>query len=150
MQEVPIAGAGSHKIGLTKQTISTSNLCNSLTPPTTPPVAPPKENSGSNATLVKRFWKLQPPSFEGGLDPLVAEDWIAATERIFNLIDCLDPRKVLALHICYNMAQGIGGILLPDPDPKDMCGPGISSRNFFLKSITPLTFITGRKQSSSY
>jgi len=34
------------------------------------------------------------------------------------------------------MEQGFGGILLPDLDPRDMCGPRISSRNFFLRSIT--------------
>ncbi|XP_052209183.1 uncharacterized protein LOC127812703 [Diospyros lotus] len=64
-----------------------------MTPLATPPVAPPQENLRNNATLVEQFWKLQPPTFEGGLDPLVAEDWIAAIERIFNLIDCPDPRK---------------------------------------------------------
>ncbi|XP_052206781.1 uncharacterized protein LOC127811108 [Diospyros lotus] len=65
-----------------------------MTPLATPPVAPPQENIRNNATLVEQFWKLQPPTFEGGLDPLVAEDWIATIERIFNLIDCPDPRKV--------------------------------------------------------
>ncbi|XP_052186003.1 uncharacterized protein LOC127797265 [Diospyros lotus] len=68
-------------------------ICN-MTPLITPPVVPPQENLRNNATLVEQFWKLQPPTFEGGLDPLVAEDWIAAIERIFNLIDCPDPRKV--------------------------------------------------------
>ncbi|XP_052197297.1 uncharacterized protein LOC127804471 [Diospyros lotus] len=65
-----------------------------MTPPAIPPVTPPQGNLGNNATLVEQFWKLQPPTFEGGLNPLVVEDCIAAIERIFNLIDCPDPRKV--------------------------------------------------------
>ncbi|XP_052171591.1 uncharacterized protein LOC127787569 [Diospyros lotus] len=70
-----------------------------MTPLATPPVAPPQENLRNNATLVDQFWKLQPPTFEGGLDPLVAEDWIATIERIFNLIDCPDPRKFKELFL---------------------------------------------------
>ena len=65
-----------------------------MVPHATPPVVPLQANLGNNATLVEQFWKLQPPTFEGRLDPLVAKDWIATTEWIFNLIDCLDSRNV--------------------------------------------------------
>ncbi|KAH7514930.1 hypothetical protein FEM48_Zijuj11G0142400 [Ziziphus jujuba var. spinosa] len=40
-----------------------------------------------------RHLKLQPPSFEGSTNPLVAEDWIREMEKIFNFMECTDARK---------------------------------------------------------
>ncbi|XP_052177504.1 uncharacterized protein LOC127791561 [Diospyros lotus] len=59
-----------------------------------PRATPPPENPKNNVALVEQFRKLQPPTFEGELDPLVAEDWISSIERIFNLINYPDARKV--------------------------------------------------------
>ena len=59
-----------------------------------PRATPPPENPENNVALVEQFRKMQPPIFKGELDPLVAEDWISSIERIFNLINCPDARKV--------------------------------------------------------
>ena len=73
--------------------------------PLAPPlIASPQPNSGNNGTLVEQFRKLQPPTFEGGLNPLMAEDWIAVIERIFDLIDCPDIRKVTCA--TFMLSQG--------------------------------------------
>ena len=40
------------------------------------------------------FQKLKTPKFEGGLDPLVHEDWIRKTEDLLELIECPPQFKV--------------------------------------------------------
>ncbi|KAL2541676.1 Uncharacterized protein Adt_02654 [Abeliophyllum distichum] len=44
--------------------------------------------------LAMMHTKQHPPTFEGSIDPLEAEDWLVGIERIFDLIDCPDQKKV--------------------------------------------------------
>lgn len=41
-----------------------------------------------------KFFRLQPPAFVGGSDPLVAEVWIAQMEKIFKYVPCTEEEKV--------------------------------------------------------
>lgn len=66
-----------------------------------PPTPPPQQTSiatedtrNTNAVVVELFRKLHLLTFEDGLDRLEVEDRLAGIERIFDLIDCLDFRKV--------------------------------------------------------
>ncbi|KAJ4717071.1 Retrotransposon protein, putative, Ty3-gypsy subclass [Melia azedarach] len=50
--------------------------------------------SSNTMHVVEQFRKLQPPFFEGSINPLVAEEWVRELEKIFRLIDCTDQQKV--------------------------------------------------------
>ncbi|KAJ4702887.1 Cellular nucleic acid-binding protein [Melia azedarach] len=58
----------------------------------------PQTSNGSASSntmrVVEQFRKLQPPFFEGSINPLVAEEWVRELEKIFRLIDCTDQQKV--------------------------------------------------------
>ncbi|KAJ4717010.1 Retrotransposon protein, putative, Ty3-gypsy subclass [Melia azedarach] len=58
----------------------------------------PQTSNGSATSntmhMVEQFRKLQPPFFEGSINPLVAEEWVRELEKIFRLIDCTDQQKV--------------------------------------------------------
>lgn len=41
-----------------------------------------------------KFYRLQPPTFVGGTDPLVAEEWIGEMEKIFEFVQCTEEEKV--------------------------------------------------------
>ena len=43
---------------------------------------------------VKEFLKLKPPTFQGGMDPIKANEWIAEIEKNFRLLRCTDAQKV--------------------------------------------------------
>ena len=51
----------------------------SPTPP--PPVLPRPEGLDS---VCERFQKLKPPTFEGGIDPKISENWLRTIERMFS------------------------------------------------------------------
>ena len=39
--------------------------------------------------------KLNPPSFNGELDPMIAEKWITRVEKIFEALGCFEEQKVV-------------------------------------------------------
>src|SRR3954470_16380134 len=43
----------------------------------------------------RAFFRMDPPEFAGGLDPVVAHDWLASMERIFQAIQCNEEEKVI-------------------------------------------------------
>ena len=44
--------------------------------------------------VYERFSRAQPPSFDGALDPLAAEEWISRIELIFYMMQIFDQEKV--------------------------------------------------------
>ena len=54
-----------------------------------------------NVAAVKEFLKLKPPMYQGGMDPIKANEWIAEIEKNFKLLRCTDAQNV-----------GIGSYLL--------------------------------------
>lgn len=55
------------------------------------PLAP---NVPNHALVVKQFQRHKPPTFNGAVDPLAAEEWLGKLEHIFRLIGCTDAQKV--------------------------------------------------------
>ena len=45
--------------------------------------------------LFERFRRMSPPDFEGSTDPLVADEWLASLQVMFNLMYITDQEKVL-------------------------------------------------------
>ncbi|XP_058741456.1 uncharacterized protein LOC131613835 [Vicia villosa] len=43
----------------------------------------------------RAFFRMDPPEFASGLDPVVAHDWLASMERIFQAIQCNEKEKVI-------------------------------------------------------
>lgn len=56
---------------------------------TTNPAPQPVE--GSN---IKEFLKLKPPSFEGGINPAAAYEWLAEIKKIFKVMSCTETQRV--------------------------------------------------------
>ncbi|XP_073057322.1 uncharacterized protein [Primulina eburnea] len=50
-------------------------------------------NSSENGAY-DRFWRMNPPEFIGGPDPLVALEWVKALEAIFDYLKFTDQEKV--------------------------------------------------------
>lgn len=48
----------------------------------------------SKVSTIDKFIRLQPPTFVGGADPLVAEEWIARMEKTFKYVNCTEEEKV--------------------------------------------------------
>ena len=44
---------------------------------------------------IESFMRQRPPSFSGSSDPLVAEQWISTTEKIFSVLQCSEHDKVI-------------------------------------------------------
>ena len=40
--------------------------------------------------LHRNFWNMDPPRFEGSIDPDVAEHWVKEIERVFRVMQCTD------------------------------------------------------------
>lgn len=38
------------------------------------------------------FWRLNHPSFDGGLDPIVAEAWIMQIEKLFMILELTEEQ----------------------------------------------------------
>ncbi|PON34407.1 hypothetical protein PanWU01x14_344690 [Parasponia andersonii] len=47
-----------------------------------PPPLPPQQRQDTGESAGERFRKLQPLTFDGGIDPIEAEQWIRTTERM--------------------------------------------------------------------
>ncbi|XP_058766746.1 uncharacterized protein LOC131640358 [Vicia villosa] len=56
------------------------------------PVPVPQAPTGPD---FRAFFRMDPPEFAGGLDPVVAHDWLASMERIFQAIQCNEEEKVI-------------------------------------------------------
>ena len=46
------------------------------------------------AKMVETTRRLEAQEFRGTTDPVPAEDWIKRIERVFEVIECLEKRKV--------------------------------------------------------
>ncbi|XP_058775585.1 uncharacterized protein LOC131649851 [Vicia villosa] len=57
-------------------------------PPTQAPV--PQAATGPD---FRAFFRMDPPEFVGGLDSLLAHDWLAGMERVFQAIQCTEEEK---------------------------------------------------------
>ncbi|XP_058763194.1 uncharacterized protein LOC131636600 [Vicia villosa] len=57
-------------------------------PPTQTPV--PQAAAGPD---FRAFFRMDPPEFVGGLDSLLAHDWLAGMERVFQAIQCTEEEK---------------------------------------------------------
>ena len=55
---------------------------------------PPPIRINTEASLYERFRRTKAPEFEGSYDPLVADEWLAQVERIFNFMGLTDVEKV--------------------------------------------------------
>ena len=51
-------------------------------------------NSNQTGLGIEQFKKLSPPSFGGEPDPMVAEQWMMRMEKIFDVLNCPDDKKV--------------------------------------------------------
>ena len=49
--------------------------------------------------LFGEFRKQNPPTFDGGPDPMVAENWLLKMEKLLRPLECTDAQKVL--HATY-------------------------------------------------
>ncbi|XP_058760552.1 uncharacterized protein LOC131633895 [Vicia villosa] len=59
-------------------------------PPTQVPV--PQAAAGPD---FRAFFRMDPPEFIGGLDSLLAHDWLAGMEKVFQAIQCTEEEKVI-------------------------------------------------------
>lgn len=41
------------------------------------------------------FFRINPPEFQGGLDPLKAHEWLSYIERVFQIVHCSEENKVI-------------------------------------------------------
>ncbi|GFY85500.1 hypothetical protein Acr_04g0002380 [Actinidia rufa] len=48
----------------------------------------------ANIDLVKQFLKLKPPTFNGGMNPVKANEWLTEIEKNFRLLRCDEVQKV--------------------------------------------------------
>ena len=44
--------------------------------------------------MIRQFYKLKPPKFEGGIDPMVYGEWLWRMENLFEIIECPERFKV--------------------------------------------------------
>lgn len=47
-----------------------------------------------DTNIIKKYRRLNPSAFNGGSDPLVAEDWIKEIEKLFEVITIITKQKV--------------------------------------------------------
>ncbi|XP_028117247.1 uncharacterized protein LOC114314916 [Camellia sinensis] len=66
-----------------------------FSPPPPPPVQMEPIINGDIITQTRKYKKLKPPEFVGGIEPLKAEAWVLETEKIFEVFPCTDAYKVL-------------------------------------------------------
>ncbi|XP_058760960.1 uncharacterized protein LOC131634320 [Vicia villosa] len=58
----------------------------------TAPVPTPQAAAGPD---FRAFFRMDPPEFLGGLDPVIAHDWLYGMEMIFQAIQCTEEEKVI-------------------------------------------------------
>lgn len=52
----------------------------------------PQEAAGGN---FRDFFRMNPPEFHGGLDPVKAHEWLTSIERTFQIVHCSEEDKVV-------------------------------------------------------
>ncbi|XP_028051333.1 uncharacterized protein LOC114255979 [Camellia sinensis] len=58
-------------------------------PPSPPPPVQPELNANDDViSLIQKFNKIKPPTFQGGLEPLKAEAWILEIQKLFEVFLC--------------------------------------------------------------
>ncbi|XP_042012315.1 uncharacterized protein LOC121760756 [Salvia splendens] len=62
--------------------------------PVPPPSPPPPPLQPQDRRVEEMFLRQNPPTFNGLGDPMVAETWIRALERIFNFLRCTDQERL--------------------------------------------------------
>ncbi|XP_050915453.1 uncharacterized protein LOC127130499 [Lathyrus oleraceus] len=56
------------------------------------PQGVPQEAAGGS---FRDFFRMNPPEFHGGLNPVKAQEWITSMERIFQIVHCSEENKVV-------------------------------------------------------
>ncbi|XP_050876973.1 uncharacterized protein LOC127080716 [Lathyrus oleraceus] len=56
------------------------------------PQGVPQEAAGGD---FQDFFRMNPPEFHGGLNPVKAHEWITNMERIFQIVHCSEENKVM-------------------------------------------------------
>ncbi|XP_050886811.1 uncharacterized protein LOC127092070 [Lathyrus oleraceus] len=56
------------------------------------PQGVPQEATGGTS---REFFRMNPPEFHGGLNPVKAQEWITSMERIFQIVHCSEENKVV-------------------------------------------------------
>ncbi|XP_058752461.1 uncharacterized protein LOC131625636 [Vicia villosa] len=59
------------------------------------PTAPAPTPQAAAGPDFRAFFRMDPPEFLGGLDPVIAHDWLYAMEMIFQAIQCTEEEKVI-------------------------------------------------------
>jgi hypothetical protein len=62
--------------------------------------SPPQEIGNR---VFRQFYKMNPPFFEGGFDPLEAHGWLKEMEKVFKVTSCTEEEKVMC---ASRMLQG--------------------------------------------
>ncbi|XP_022851452.1 uncharacterized protein LOC111373183 [Olea europaea var. sylvestris] len=77
----------------------------------TTPILPPAPGPTTALTvpIIEQFRRYRPPSFDGGDDPLAAEEWLRTIEKIFRHISCPENQKVLCAEFMLVEEPAIGG-----------------------------------------
>lgn len=64
-------------------------------PPPVPQVPPqPALYGDGTMTLIKEFKKMNPPRFQGCIEPMKAEAWVLGMEKLFEIFPSTDAQKV--------------------------------------------------------
>ncbi|XP_058762994.1 uncharacterized protein LOC131636407 [Vicia villosa] len=59
------------------------------------PTAPAPTPQAAAGPDFRAFFRMDPPELLGGLDPVIAHDWLYAMEMIFQAIQCTEEEKVI-------------------------------------------------------
>ncbi|XP_057976034.1 uncharacterized protein LOC131163460 [Malania oleifera] len=51
-------------------------------------------NSGERSCTIEQFTRIKPPSFFGGAEPLVAENWVQDIKDMLVVFPCIEEQKV--------------------------------------------------------
>ncbi|XP_028108655.1 uncharacterized protein LOC114307445 [Camellia sinensis] len=63
-----------------------------------PPPPPPAQVEMGNSDIInmtKKFMKMKPPTFLGGIEPLKEKTWLLEMEKLFEVFPCSEVQKVL-------------------------------------------------------
>lgn len=63
------------------------------------PQQPPQQSRGRlSSSIVEQFCKIHPPVFEGGPNPLAAEEWLPHLD-IFKFMECTNAQKIFSRYL---------------------------------------------------
>ena len=67
--------------------------------------------------MICQFYRLKPPKFEGGTNPMVYEEWLRRIENSFEMMECPERLKVhLATYQFQKEARFWWGTVKPRAD----------------------------------